>query len=83
MARQTRKRRRRARVAEPEAPQGFPQWEHGSFTFEGEIERLGAISRNMSTAPRWTRIVARVVVLLFLLPLVVGLVIYVAGLFTR
>ncbi len=43
----------------PTEAEGFPLWENeSSFTFEGEIERLGAIGRNMSTAPRWTRLVA-------------------------
>lgn len=57
--------------------------EHGPFTFEGEIERMGAISRNMSTAPRWTRRVAKGVALAILLPVAVGLVAYVVGLFTH
>ncbi len=63
-------------------PEGFPQWEHGAFTFEGEIERLGAIGRKMSDAPRWTRIVARVVAMLIVFPFVIGLVAFVFGLLT-
>ncbi len=64
-------------VPAPEpAQEGFPRWEHSSLTFEGEIERLGAIGRNVSTAPRWTRIVARVVALLILVPFAVALVLY-------
>ncbi len=54
-------------------PEGFPRFEHGPFTFEGEIERLGAIGRYRSSAPRWTRIVARVVALALLLPFALGL----------
>ncbi len=54
-------------------PVGFPEWEHGQYTFEGEIERLGAISRNMSSAPRWTRLVAKVLAAAILLPFVIGL----------
>lgn len=52
----------------PTEAEGFPQWEHeSSFTFEGEVERLGAIGRNMSTAPRWTRLVAHGLALIVLL----------------
>jgi hypothetical protein len=73
MAHVTKKRPRRS--ADTTEPEGFPQWEHeSSFTFEGEIERLGAIGRNMSTAPRWTRLVARGVVLFLLLVIAYALV---------
>ncbi len=48
--------RSRRRSANDPGPDGVPQWEHEAFTFEGEIERLGAISKGMSTAPRWTRL---------------------------
>jgi len=64
-------------AGEVKGPDGFPDWEHGQYTFEGEIERLGAVGRNMSTAPRWTRVVARVIALSMLLPFVVGLLVYV------
>lgn len=64
-------------------PEGFPQWEHeSSFTFEGEIERLGAISRNMSSAPRWARLTARGVALVFLLPIAFALAVFVVRLFS-
>jgi len=78
-----RKKRPRAPSRQPEGePEGFPQWEHeSSFTFEGEIERLGAISRNMSSAPRWTRLVARFVVVGMLVPFAVALVLFVVDLF--
>ncbi len=62
---------------------GRPQFEHSSFTFEGEIERLGAISRNRSSAPRWTRIVARVVALALLIPFALGLIFFVVAFFNR
>jgi len=55
---------------------GRPQFEHSSFTFEGEIERLGTIVRNRSSAPRWARIVAEVVALAILVPFAVGLVFF-------
>ena len=64
-------------------PGGFPQWEHDVFTFEGEMERLGAMGRNMSTAPRWARVVARVMAVLILAPLAVGRVAYAIRLVTR
>lgn len=76
--------RKRARRPRPDAAgevagqDGFPDWEHGQYSFEGEIERLGAIGRNMSTAPRWTRIVARILALAILLPFVVGLLVRLA-----
>lgn len=73
MARTVKKQPRRP--ADATGSKGFPLWEHeSSFTFEGEIERLGAIGRNMSTAPRWTRLVARGVALMVLVPVAVGLV---------
>ncbi|MDQ6928344.1 MAG: hypothetical protein M3159_06735 [Actinomycetota bacterium] len=78
----TRKRRPWPKDAPAEASKGgFPQWEHGAFTFEGEIERLGAIGRNMSNAPRWTRVVARIVVLALLVPFLIALVVFVLRLF--
>lgn len=73
------KRSRRVRKGTSEADpadrqEGFPSWEHNAFTFEGEIERLGAISRNMSNAPRWARVTAKVVALFVLAVFAVGLV---------
>ncbi len=67
----------------PPAPKGFPQFEHSSFTFEGEIERLGAMGRNRSTAPRWTRIVARILALALLLPFALGLAFFLAAFLRR
>lgn len=59
----------------PRDADGFPVWENeSSFTFEGEIERLGAIGRNMSTAPRWARLVLRGVALIVLLTVAYALV---------
>lgn len=73
MARMTKKRPRRP--TDSMEPEGFPQWEHeSSFTFEGEIERLGAIGRSMSSAPRWTRLVARGLALMVLLAVAYALV---------
>jgi len=80
----TQERTEMARIAEwlarrpahtPTHAEGFPRWEHeSSFTFEGEIERLGAIGRNMSTAPRWARLVARSLALMVLLVVAYSLV---------
>ncbi|MEA2973259.1 MAG: hypothetical protein QOG82_1717 [Actinomycetota bacterium] len=77
------KRRRRPRPDQEtvENPEGFPQFEHNAFTVEGEIERLGGISRGRSTAPRWARYVARGVALIILVPVAIGLVQFVGGLF--
>jgi hypothetical protein len=79
------KRRRRHRPDQKtvEHTDGFPQWEHGAFTVEGEIERLGGISRGLSTAPRWARLVARGVALIVLLPLAIGLISFLVGLVTH
>jgi len=77
----TTRRRHGPKHVEPKT--GFEQWEHGSLTFEGEIERLGAIGRNLSTAPRWARVVAKVVAAMILLPLAVALVMFVVSVFTR
>ncbi len=69
-------------VAEPvDEDIGRPQFEHSSFTFEGEIERLGAIGRYRSSAPRWARIVAEVVALAILVPFGVGLVFFLVDFF--
>lgn len=61
-------------AGQPDSQEGFPSWEHNSFTFEGEIERLGAIGRNMSDAPRWARLTAKFVVLSMLAVLAVGVI---------
>ncbi len=69
-------------VSEPvDEEVGRPQFEHSSFTFEGEIERLGAIGRNRSSAPRWARIVAQVVALAILVPFAVGLIVFLVDFF--
>jgi hypothetical protein len=74
--------RRRRRPRPDAGGGGFPRWEHNPFTVEGEIERLGGISRGLSTAPRWARYVARGVALMILLPVAIGLVAFVVGIFT-
>lgn len=72
---QSRRPRHRAPEAgPPDSEEGFPSWEHNSFTFEGEIERLGAIGRNMSNAPRWARFTAKFVVLSMLAVFAVGVI---------
>lgn len=78
-----RKRRPRPDQRKVEKAEGFPQWEHNAFTVEGEIERFGGISRGLSTAPRWARYAARGVAVVVLVPLAIGLVQFVVGLFTN
>lgn len=66
-----------------ENTEGFPPWKHGAFTFEGEIERLGGFSRGLSTAPRWARFLARGLALIILVPLAIGVVLFLVGLVTN
>ena len=78
---------KRRRVPAPEHgtdenAEGFPHFVHNAFTVEGEIERLGGIGRGLSTAPRWARYVARGVALIVLVPIAIGLVQFVVGLFS-
>jgi hypothetical protein len=54
---------------------GFPTWEHGQWTVEGEIERFGAFGRGASRARGWKRVVALVMVGLILVPIVVAVVV--------
>ena len=45
--------------------------ENAPFTFEGQIEGLGRIGRNLSTAPPWMRVTAKVVAATFIVPFVI------------
>jgi hypothetical protein len=56
------------------ASAGFPDFEHGQFTFEGEIERLGAFSRGARHAKGWQRGLAIFLALLFIVPILAGVV---------
>jgi hypothetical protein len=53
---------------------GFPEFEHNQWTFEGEIERLGALARGSHRVSGWRRTLAVVVAVPFLVTFVVGLV---------
>jgi hypothetical protein len=53
---------------------GFPEFEHNQWTFEGEIERLGAFARGSHRVSGWRRTLAVVVAVPFLVTFVVGLV---------
>jgi hypothetical protein len=61
---------------------GLPEFDHNQWTFEGEIERLGAFARGSHRASGWRRILAVVVALPILLGFVVGLVRLLAIAFT-
>ena len=64
---------------ETRAEEGAPVMEHNQWTFEGEIERLGAFSHGASRARGPARWLAVALVVMMVLPLVAGLV----SLFTR
>jgi hypothetical protein len=53
--------------------EGLPTFEHNQWTFEGEIERLGAFARGAArvTGPR--RWLAVFVALVFVVPLAIGI----------
>ena len=59
---------------------GFPSFEHNQWTFEGQIERLGAFARGSHRVTGWRRTVAVVLALAFLTPLAIGLVSYLVAL---
>ena len=48
-------------------------WElqNAPFTFEGEIEGLGRLGRNLSSARPWMRVTAKVVAATFIVPFVI------------
>jgi len=52
------------------AEQGFPAFEHGQWTVEGEIERFGAFGRGAARSRGWRRGIALVLLGLLVLPLV-------------
>lgn len=66
---------RRPRRPGPPVDDGFPEFEHNQWTFEGEIERLGGYAKGMHRAKQrraWIRWVGYLVAVAFLLPLVIG-----------
>ena len=50
---------------------GFPEFAHGQYTFEGEIERFGALSRGMSGKDRMPKVASVALLVAILAPLVV------------
>ena len=58
-----------------EGQPGFPTFEHNQWTFEGEIERFGAVGRAGASARGWKRYVAVLVAMALVLPLVLGMVV--------
>lgn len=62
---------------------GVPSFDHGQYTIEGEIERLGAFASGARRARGPKRIVAIVLVLLFVLPIVLGAVFEIVSVLTR
>lgn len=51
---------------------GFPEFAHGQFTFEGEIERFGAFARGAARVRGWRRAVAILLTLTIALPVVLA-----------
>ena len=61
---------------------GLPRPGVSRFTFEGELEALGDFAHGTTRATGWRRAVAKLLVLLILLPLLVGVVLSLARLIT-
>jgi hypothetical protein len=78
MAAADRKSRRRdttsAAYAEPSdrGRTGLGDFDHHQYTFEGEVERLGAFAAGARRAGGWKLVVAWIVAAAFLLPIVLG-----------
>jgi hypothetical protein len=69
------RRRPRPGSREPELDDpepGFPDFEHNQWTFEGEIERLGAYARGTSRRQGRVRVVGLVVAFAMLAPILIG-----------
>jgi hypothetical protein len=62
---------------------GVPNFEHDQYTFEGEIERLGAFATGAARAKGAKRIIAICLVLLIVGPAVVALIYQAVLLFTH
>lgn len=70
----------RARRRHPQG-EGFPQFRHNQWTFEGEIERLGAFGRGGARARGKKRLFAILVLFVFVLPLAVAAVQFLSHIF--
>jgi hypothetical protein len=53
--------------------EGFPGFQHGQFTVEGEIERAAAFAGGANSSPQRQRLARRVLFVVFVLPLAVAL----------
>ena len=69
-----RKRRRRLPAVDDDAVRGNWELQHSPYTFEGQMEGLGRLGRGMGSASPRMRLMAKIVVAAFLLPLVLGFV---------
>ena len=58
-----------------ELPEAFPTFEHNQWTFEGQIERLGAFARGASRARGGPRRVGLLLAAAVLLPFAIGLLV--------
>ena len=63
--------------------EGFPTFEHNQWTFEGEIERLGAFARGATKVSGPKRWLAVFVALMFVVPLAVGILVMLVRLIPR
>lgn len=61
--------------------EGFPRFQHGPWTIEGEIERFGAFASGARRARGAKRWVAIVIVVAFVAPFVLGAFSLAVGLF--
>ena len=62
--------------------EGFPNFEHNQWTFEGEIERLGALARGVNRATGGRRRVGVAMLAVVGLPALVGLTLFLVDLVT-
>jgi len=58
-------------AADAIAEEGFPAFQHGQWTVEGEIERFGAFGRGATRARGWKRGAAFFLLALIVLPLLI------------
>jgi hypothetical protein len=84
MGSQGRRRGRRTRSDRPggrsDLEDGFPAFQHNQWTFEGEIERLGALARGVNRSSGSRRHVGRVFFVILLAPFLFAIVAYVIAL---
>lgn len=60
-------------------PEAFPEFEHNQWSFEGEIERLGAFARGMHRARGMPRRAGWLLAAIVAMPFVIGLVVVLVG----